>query len=503
MGLRRARGHKVSKRRTEFVAARKSAGYTQEGLAEALGVDRSTVIRWEAGDYAPLPYLRPKLARLINQSPEKLQRLIDGELRDSAHIELNQDIDQACGWLDQQLGVKAGRSQHYVRSALRQADPVDLRYRRARQGKVGRCEVANALRSYYADELPGYEQYRWSASDGREIVTSILTRPEWVNIRATLDADADAIHLASTDTYTSSYIDPQRARQRLVEAQTLGTRISNEPIYRLQDIDIRDGNITGAVSLAQFVDYALTADLLEAELLDMLAGGREIKRGSLPLRDIYLPSLATVLDLRSRLCAGGVLALLAIRRATPSTDESDYLLLIQERSGHVVNTASQLAVIPKGFHQPLADYHADCQLRISLLRELEEELFGRSELDNTSQFVRRSADPMHPRRMTDALNWLVAEPDRLRMECTGFGVNLVSGNFEFACLIVIDDEGFWPEFGGTLEANWEASGVRRYSSNDRDALAALIADKTWTNEGLFALLLGLERLRTFHEPGRS
>ncbi len=64
------------RRRAALVGARKAAGYTQESLAAALHVDRSTVIRWEAGDYAPLPYLWPKLARLLGQSQQQLRELI-------------------------------------------------------------------------------------------------------------------------------------------------------------------------------------------------------------------------------------------------------------------------------------------------------------------------------------------------------------------------------------------------------------------------------------------
>jgi hypothetical protein len=41
------------------------------------------------------------------------------------------------------------------------------------------------------------------------------------------------------------------------------------------------------------------------------------------------------------------------------------------------------------------------------------------------------------------MRWLLGNPGASRMECTGFGLNLVSGNFEFACLIVIDSDEFW------------------------------------------------------------
>jgi hypothetical protein len=80
------------------------------------------------------------------------------------------------------------------------------------------------------------------------------------------------------------------------------------------------------------------------------------------------------------------------------------------------------------------------------------------------------------------------------MECTGFGLNLVSGNFEFASLVVIEDEEFWSRYGGLIEANWESSSLRQYSSLDRNLLAELIHDVAWSNEGLFALLQGLRRL---------
>lgn len=67
------------RRRTELVAARKAAGYTQERLAEALHIDRSTVIRWEAGLHAPVPYVWPKLGRLLSVNREQLKQMLGGE----------------------------------------------------------------------------------------------------------------------------------------------------------------------------------------------------------------------------------------------------------------------------------------------------------------------------------------------------------------------------------------------------------------------------------------
>ncbi|MBB5157594.1 hypothetical protein BJ970_005128 [Saccharopolyspora phatthalungensis] len=266
------------------------------------------------------------------------------------------------------------------------------------------------------------------------------------------------------------------------------------PLYRLRAVDVSPGSIRGSVGVTRFVEYAVTMDLLEGELIDAIAADPQSAHESLPLRDRYLPDIASVIDVFGRLCAGGPLALCAVARpASPFRGEADYVLLVQERSGHVLNAARRLAVIPKGFHQPMTDLRADAQVGATLRREMEEELFGRDDIDNTFG-DQRSADPMHPSRLSEPMRWLFENPTRLRMECTGFGLNLLSGNFEFASLIVIDDEEFWSRYGGQVEANWESAGLRQYSSLDGDLIGELVRDVAWSNEGLFALLQGLRRL---------
>ena len=274
----------------------------------------------------------------------------------------------------------------------------------------------------------------------------------------------------------------------------MGVRMTNNPLYRLLDIDIREGVISARVGLAHFGVYALTMDLLEGELADELSAGRPTGPVHLPLRDRLLPSLAAVLDLPGRLCAGGVASLCAIARpADAYRGPADYALLVQERSGQVVNAAGRLAVIPKGFHEPLSDVRSDARIGSTLLREMEEELFARVEVDSTAGGV-RAALPMHPGRLSEPMRWLLDATGRLRTECTGFGLNLVSGNYEFAALIVIEDEDFWTRFGGHIEANWESSALRLYSSLDGELISKLVMDESWTNEGLFAFLQGLRRL---------
>lgn len=63
-------------RRQQLTQRRKAVGFTQESLAEHLGVERSTVIRWEGGDSEPLPSIRPSLARALQVSIDQLSELL-------------------------------------------------------------------------------------------------------------------------------------------------------------------------------------------------------------------------------------------------------------------------------------------------------------------------------------------------------------------------------------------------------------------------------------------
>jgi len=66
----------VASKRHRLVSARKTAGFSQERLAEAVGVERSTVMRWERGETTPQPWVRPKLAHALGISGQALSELL-------------------------------------------------------------------------------------------------------------------------------------------------------------------------------------------------------------------------------------------------------------------------------------------------------------------------------------------------------------------------------------------------------------------------------------------
>ena len=63
-------------RRLALVRRREIAGLSQDELASRLGVERSTVVRWEAGRTTPQPWSRPRLAGALGVSLHTLDELL-------------------------------------------------------------------------------------------------------------------------------------------------------------------------------------------------------------------------------------------------------------------------------------------------------------------------------------------------------------------------------------------------------------------------------------------
>jgi transcriptional regulator with XRE-family HTH domain len=425
-------------------------------------------------------------------------------------------------WIADHSDLSAGET--YDRLAARIGEIENLsdsvRYQRAHaRAHVTRDQLVVALERYYSSASAPEDAALYRARVGPHVLaTSVLTRPTWLQPRVPLATPAEQFEFVPpmTAPEPAPLLAGERlnfAIDRLAQVELSTTVLANNPIYRLLRLALEPGRLEAAVGLIDFATYALTMDLLESELVDTLAeassqralsrtGGQRLR---LPLRDAYLPSLAHVLDFERRICAGGPVVLLAAARPGRRLGRpADFALLVQERSPRVLNVVGRLAVIPKAFHGPTIEPQAEADLSASVHRELEEELLGRDELGNVFDEGLRKVDPFHSDLLSEPLRWLLEhqDPSAYRLECVGFGVNLLTGNYEFPCLIVVNDEEWWARFGGQIEANWEIRRVRLYSSRDAAGLQDLMLDPRWSSEGLFAFVEGLRRLAELDTASR-
>ena len=271
----------------------------------------------------------------------------------------------------------------------------------------------------------------------------------------------------------------------------------NNPMYRLIEMDVGPDRLHPTFGMASFADYALRNGLMEVELIDAIAGspdGTLAQAEPTPVRDALLSSASAALDLQSYYCTGGPVGLVAIARPALGNKPADYVLLVQVRGHQVMDIPGKLSTIPKGWHQPISESSSEAKLSTTLLRELEEELLGREDLEQMSDESKRTADPLHEERQPDALRALLQTRESFRAICTGYGINLLSGKYEVPCLVVIEDETWWGQWGYQVAGNWETTSVETYSSADTSGLTSLLHDPRWSNEGLFSFIQGLRLL---------
>ncbi|WP_432019671.1 hypothetical protein [Streptomyces sp. 1222.5] len=497
-------------------ALKRALRETNEGFADRLGTSVRTVAGWSANpQLVPTAEIQRALDTLLYQAagdakarfallvgsrrPESTNRTTTHH-QTPAQQRLAEDphIAAALAWLESSFNWAPGTARERVADELAALDSNAIKAQTHRISQVTREQTAEATRRYYRAGFGQWRPYKAQVA-GRENATTILSQDAWLDLAQPVGSGQDAFQFRPNTQrgkkITRSVV--EEAARSLAESLEKGSQIVNSEIYTLTSLDIRQGIISGSVGVLDFVEFALTLNLLEGELMRSIAAQGTERPLNMPIRDELLPDVPTVLDFAGRVCAGGALALTAIARPRGRGHDPDYLLLIQERSGSVLNANRRLAVIPKAFHGPMADYGEDARFSATLEREMEEELFGRTDVDSTVS-DQLHADPMHPSLLSDPMRWLMDRhgSDAWRMDSTAVGINLMSGNYEFASLIVIDDEEWWVKYGGQVRANWESSGLHRYSSLDTVRLESLALDPRWSNEGFFAFTQGCRRLAT-------
>ena len=478
-----------------------------DGLGESgYALSERQFRRWMAGDVTSLANARAANVRVVE---EEFGWSIDALLGADDRPELQTvasptasgralRTEQLVGWVAAHSDVSF--SDAYL-TVAREADRIAGAPPLARavsahgRGQVDRLKVTEALAAYYANDARFYV-----TSIGDHVVTSTLVALQgWTGLAIPLGGGAERFERGPERERRPIRLDRRQAAaalDRLACVEATGTVLVNNPLFDLNTIDLSEGRITAEVGATEFAAYALTGDLLESELRTELARGtRDLRLGTAALRAAWLPTVDHALDVESRLCTGGPVCLVAI------AEDDHYRLLVQERSPQVLNGTGTLSVIPKAFHQPLSDMPRDVALSATIERELEEELFGRPDIEQLSPGNGRRVAPLHPECASDPMRWLHDHADAWRMECTAFGINMVSGNYEFACLVAVHDPEWWQRFGHLLEANWEADRMHSVSSLDTGRLAELVDDPKWSNEGLFAFIEGLRRLSEI-DPNR-
>lgn len=72
-------------KRVRLARARKAVGLSQEALAQRLGVERSTVVRWETTTIEPQPWIRPRLANALGVTAEELAGMLTAFVEPTNH----------------------------------------------------------------------------------------------------------------------------------------------------------------------------------------------------------------------------------------------------------------------------------------------------------------------------------------------------------------------------------------------------------------------------------
>jgi hypothetical protein len=143
----------------------------------------------------------------------------------------------------------------------------------------------------------------------------------------------------------------------------LGVKVTNSPIFRLVKASLNGADLSFSFGVSSYSEYRFTSGLLGDEIKDSLAlNNGDITKimsepsKTLPIRAALLPSITSLTNFPSRICAGGVGNSICMARPDP---HNDFVFPVQTRSANVADGQGLLAVLPKGIHEFAVDPQAE------------------------------------------------------------------------------------------------------------------------------------------------
>lgn len=395
----------------------------------------------------------------------------------------------------------------YLKSSKQAAERFSEERLAARYQSVSRILaeglITKLMLAYYPNvSVHGLSRFALSLGTATEVATTIVGSPSFLDFHLPLLPTTERHHLL-TDPKPTSKLDDKTAARILAEANARGLRLWDQPIYRLHDFSLQNDSIVATFSLDQFMRYRLGIGALLDETIQALIDADcnintilTDRPRYLPLREQFLPTSLSIAQFRERMCAGGIHVTMAFQRPDP---HDDYVIPIQRRSRVTSEGQDMISVLPQAFHQPTVDPQHEVNLQESFYREVYEELFGGEEAVSG---LRRLQYDWY-KHESPQVKWFAEHPNEFRLVLTGFGLNMISGNYEFSLLCVVRSPAYWNEYGHKMITNWEADALSTplISSRDREGIERLILQPQWTGSGLFSFARGLYYLAAL-EPGK-
>lgn len=391
-----------------------------------------------------------------------------------------------------------------VSESMTQQKYLELLNFKKNQSAMRQKRLQNQLLGlYYDKELPKHNLHRYSVRVGDKIISSnIAVCRDWLNLQVDLEDQQDRFKVVHPCSQAPS-LKLEEVADLVASSFLLGVRISNEPVFCLEDIKPTQSKSPISFSIGQYFEHRLGHGKLRTDLVHALIDSKLDPEKAIfherlgPRKDLL--DAGSIKNFSGRRCIGGVNVVVAFQR------HNDFVFFAEQRSDEVASACGELCTIPNGVHQSLTKRKVEQQVSIreSAFRELWEELFNGEQVIQYDGHNEPDWYYRYPQ-----LHWFTEKNNRKNFEhlWVCFGADLTDGSYQFGLLLIVRSpqylerykDSIWPnyEFRHKGELPLEISTKKPYD------LAALLTNDLCADTSIFTIVEAIRALKDLDKKGR-